>query len=184
MTEPQVDTTATDPTDPTPPEPSATDPTDWKAEAEKFKGLHKKQEERAKLNAAAAKELEDLKRQNMSDVDAAIAKARDETTAQVTAQFGTRLAGEAIRAAAVGRVADVDALIEGVDAGKFLDAEGNPDRDAITAWMDRIAPVVVEQTPGTPLLPPGFYDLAQGTRTPTATVADPLEQALTDLSHR
>jgi len=45
-----------------------------------------------------------------------------------------------VRAAAAGRVADVDALLEGINPAKFLTDDGEPDRDAISVWVDRIAP--------------------------------------------
>lgn len=153
------------------------------ADAEKWKGLSRKHEEKAKGNADAAKRIEELERQNMTELEQAVAKAKDETRAEVAALYGSALAGEAIRAAATGRVADVDAFLEGVNPGKFLDAEGNPDRDAITAWIDRVAPAETAPTP-VPVLPAGFYDLGQGARGTAPTVPDPLEAALTELTKR
>lgn len=158
---------------------------DLAKEVEKWKAQSRKHEERAKANAEAAKRVEELERQNMTELEQAVAKARDEATATVRAEMGASLAAEAIRAAATGRVADVDALLEGVNPAKWLDENGSPDRDAIAAWIDRVAPPKTEpEQAGSPLLPPGFYDLAQGTRSAATSTEDPLESALTKITQR
>jgi hypothetical protein len=136
-----------------------TDATDWRAEAEKWKTQARKHEDRAKANANAAKELEEARRQGMTELEATADKARAEGRAEAVSEYGTKLVRAEVRAAAVGRVADVDALLEGVDGSKFLDADGEPDIDAITKWVDRIAPAP-EAEPE-----PGFPDLGQGART-------------------
>lgn len=153
---------------------------DLAKEVEKWKTLSKQNEARAKANADAAKRLQELERQNMSEMEAAIDKARTETRAEVSSQFGSKLATEALRAAAAGRVADVDALLEGIDASKFLGEDGDPDRDAITAWVDRIAPKADEDATQVAT----FLDLGQGARTATTTTADPLQKALEGISRR
>jgi hypothetical protein len=59
------------------------DITDWKAEAEKWKGLSRKNEQRAKDNSAAAKKLADIEQANMTEVEKANARAQaaEETAA-------------------------------------------------------------------------------------------------------
>lgn len=177
-TDPAVDPKADPAPDP------ATDPTpdpaaDTAAELEKWKKLSRKHEDQAKANAAAAKELETLRQKSMTDqekaVDAAKAEARTETLREV----GGKLAEASIRVAAAGRSVDVDALIEGIDATKFLDSDGNPDTKAITAWVDKVAPAGEGK-------PPPRRDLglgARGQQAPSAS-SDPLVRALTALTDR
>lgn len=167
-------TTETDTTEPEP-EVTDTDTTDWKAEAEKHKALARKHEERAKANSAAAKELEAFKQQSMSDTDRAVAQAKAEARTEALREVGSKLAESAVRVAAAGRNVDVDALLEGVDAARFLDDNGDPDTKAIAAWMDRVAPAE-----------PSRRDFGQGVRggqTP-AVSSDPLVRTLTELTQR
>lgn len=147
------------------------DEVDWKAEAEKYQALMRKQEERAKANAAAAKELEKLRREAMTDQEKAVAEARDQARAEVLAQVGARLVDAEVRAAAAGRQVDTDALLEGLDRSRFLTDEGEPDREAIQAWVDRIAPVASADDTSS-----FATDLGQGARPPSGTAlnGDPL----------
>lgn len=131
---------------------------DREAELAKWKAQARKHEERAKANAAAAKQLEEVKRQGLSDAEKAIAEARDQAKAEAAREFGGKLAVEAIRGAARDRVADVDALIDGIDPTKFLGDDGEPDRDRIAEWVDKVAPKVEQEEKP-------FPDLAQGVRT-------------------
>lgn len=142
-------------------------------EVEKWRSLARKHEERAKANATAAKELERLKAQAMSDSDRAVAEARTEERQLVTREYGARLVAAEVRAAAAGRPVDVDALLEGVDLGRFLDDEAEPDRRAINDWLDRIAP-----RPDTSSTIPPMIDLGQGNRGAIPLNGDPLEAML------
>lgn len=72
----------TDPKDPTPNDPDKGDPDkgdgkDPQAEAEKWKALARKHEANAKANAAAAKELAELKEADKTEVQKAADKAAD-----------------------------------------------------------------------------------------------------------
>lgn len=130
------------------------DPAAIAAELDKWKAQARKHEERAKANASAAKELEQLRMQSMSDTEKAVEIARQQARAEVLAELGGELVGQAVRAAVAGRGVDPDALLEGLDPARFLNEDGKPDVDAITAWVDRIAP-----KPET-----AFPDLGQGAR--------------------
>ena len=146
------------------------------AEVEKWKTQARKHEDRAKANANAAKELETLRQSSMNETEKAVAQARAEARTEALREVGGKLAEAAIRVAAAGRNVDVDALIEGVDASKFLDADGDPDTKAITAWVDRVAPAVDESDK-----PSVKRDLglgARGGRTTAALNGGELEQAL------
>jgi len=135
--------------------------TDWEAEAKKWQEQSRKQEARAKANAAAAKELESFKLASMSEQEQAVAQARTEGEQAALLKVGSRLVDAEVRVAAAGRNADIDALLEGLDRTKFLTDEGEPDVDAIKAWVERIAPAQAETETG-PLA--GQIDLGQGSR--------------------
>lgn len=167
-TEPDTDAT---------PDTGAEPAADLSAEVDKWKSLARKHEERAKANAHATKELEQLRQQSMSDADKAIAAARAEAEADANRRWGVRLVDERLRNAAAGRPVDVDALLEGVDRTRFLGDDGEPDTDAIAAWMDRVAPRPPEPEPG---MPTSSLDLGQGTRGAPAMPlnGDPLEAFL------
>lgn len=129
--------TATD----TQPEPADTGRTDaeqpdtgLEAEVEKWKALAKKHEDRAKGNAAKARELE-----------------------EALVEVGSRLVDAEFRVVTAGRGLDVDALLDGLDRSKFLTDTGEPDGDAVKSWVDRIMPASTE-----PQAPLSAIDLGQG----------------------
>lgn len=138
MSDTQPDTGAPEPADDPTPEPDAGP--DLAAEVDKWKALARKQEQRAKANADARRELEELKAQSMTDMEKAITAAREEAAAEAAKGFGARLVDAEVKAAAAGRQVDVGALLEGLDRTRFLGDDGNPDTDAITAWLDRLTP--------------------------------------------
>lgn len=110
------------------------------AEVTKWKELSRKNEERAKANAKAATELEQLRAQSMTEQERAVEKARQEARSEALAEAGKGRAVDAIRAAAAGRPVDVEALVEGIDPTRFLGDDGAPDREAIDTWVSRVAP--------------------------------------------
>jgi hypothetical protein len=121
----------------TPPE---TGGPDLAAELEKWKAQARKNEERAKANAAAAKELEEFRKASMSDTEKAIDEAKAAARAEALAEVGSRLVDAEVRVAAAGRAVDVDALLDGLNRSRFLADDGQPDGEAIAEWVDRIAP--------------------------------------------
>lgn len=116
------------------------DETDWKAEAEKFKALARKHEDRAKANGEAAKKLAQVERSSMSDVEKAVAEATERTRAETMASIGARLVDAEVRMAASGRQVDVDALLDGMDRSRFIDDAGEVDAKAVKAWIEKLAP--------------------------------------------
>ena len=101
------------PTEPTGTEPHGTEPTeperDWKAEYEKVLAQSRKWEQRSKDNAAAAKELDEMRKQSMSDAERAESeKARADKAEAKLAEYER----ERERAAIVAEVA----AAKGVDA--------------------------------------------------------------------
>lgn len=137
---------------------------DWKAEAEKHKSLARKWEERSKANAAAQKELEQLRQASMSDTEKAVEIAKQQARNEVLAEIGGELVAMAVRAAVADRNVDADALLEGLDRSRFITDDGRADLDAINSWVDRIAPKTET----------GFPDLGQGARKSLPLNGDPL----------
>lgn len=152
-----------DPNAPAPPAPPAPPadppkpPEDPAAELAKWKEMARKHEERAKANASAATELEKLKQQSMSDTEKAVAQAKTDGRLEALKEAGTRLVDAEVKAAAAGRDIDVPVLLQGLDRTAFLDADGNPDTKAITAWVDKLAPATNRNANGRP-------DTGQGNR--------------------
>lgn len=163
---------ATGATDPSTSETTTTDETkDWKAEAEKWQGLARKHEDRAKTNASAAKELEQLRQSSMSDQEKAVAQAKAEGRTEAQKEAAAKVAEAELRAAAAGRLNDqqLASLLEGVDVAKFIDDVGDVDRDKVTKFVDGIAPKPDETTGS------AWPDLGQGARGGAgAGSADPL----------
>ncbi|MFG2468719.1 hypothetical protein ACGFXB_25135 [Streptomyces canus] len=114
----------------------------WKAEglkpaqiAERLKAS-RKWEQRAKKNSTAAEELARLKREGMSEQEAAVAAAR----AEERVKSGERIARSAFLAAAKGRIPDPKEVVEDINLRKYVDDDGEVDDDAIAKLVDKLAP--------------------------------------------
>jgi hypothetical protein len=142
MAESQPDTGDTDTPTPTdnPDQPTSDTGIDLAAEVEKWKAQARKHEDRAKANAAAATELEKVRAESMTEMERAIAAARDEAASETRKTYGSRLVDAEVKAAVKGTSLDVDALLDGLDRTRFLNEDGEPDTDSITAWVERLAP--------------------------------------------
>lgn len=145
------------------------DGTDWEAEAKKWKSQSRKHEDRAKANATAAKELDELKRASASDQEKAIQAAKDEAKAEAVKGLAPRLVAAEIKSVSAGRMTDRqrEALLEGLDATKYLTDDGQVDTDKVTALIDGIAPKSDKDAdePGKGKNGKGrFPDLGQGRR--------------------
>ncbi|MFD5838216.1 hypothetical protein ACFWHV_32405 [Streptomyces collinus] len=114
----------------------------WKAEGLKPKQIaerlaaSRKWETRAKKNSGAAEELARIKREGMSETEAAVAAAR----AEERVKGGERIARSSFLAAAKGRIADPKAVVEEINLRKYVDDDGEVDDDAIAALVDKLAP--------------------------------------------
>lgn len=119
---------------------AADDGKDWKAEAEKYKALMRKHETRAKENANAAKERDQLKRQSMSDQERAV----DEASAKARAEERVRLAGKLARqgflAAAAGRLPNAPGVADDLNLSKYVGEDGEVDEKGLSELVDRLAP--------------------------------------------
>lgn len=149
---------------------------DWAAEATKWREMARKHEDRAKANATAAKELEQLRQQSMTDLEKAVAQARTEGHSEGLAAGMSRVVRAEIRAAAAGRMSadQLGALLEATNLAVFIGEDGDVDEEKVARFVDGIAPPVEEETR------PGFPDLGQGARSGTnvALNGDPLLREL------
>ena len=114
----------------------------WKAEglkpaqiAERLKAS-RKWEQRAKKNSGAADELARLKREGMSEQEAAVAAAR----AEERVKGGEKIARSTFLAAAKGRIENPTEVVEEINLKKYVDDDGEVDDDAIAALVDKLAP--------------------------------------------
>lgn len=173
MSEPATPDTG-NPPPPPPPPPEPDTGTDPAAELDKWKAQARKHEERAKANAAAVKELEQLRASMMTDQEKAVAEAAAAARSETLTEVGGKLAAAEIRAAAAGRLDDdqLATLLDGIDPARFLTDTAEVDTDRVKAFVDGIAPA--SDTPQ-PFVP----DLGQGQRGQSTPLnGDPLERAL------
>ena len=108
---------------------------DLSAELEKWKTLSRKNEQQAKANAAAAKELEDLKKSQLTDQERLVESTKEETRRAVRMEFATKLVDAELKSALNGRVLDGGSLLE-FDKSSFIDDDGNVDSESVTAWVE------------------------------------------------
>jgi len=152
-----VDTDATDSTTDTSADDeqqSGTDPLAAAlAETERWKRQARENEKRAKENAAAAKRVEELERQSMTDTEKAVETARAEATAETARRYGERLAAADIRVALTGLVDDPNVVIEDLNLARFIAADGEPDSKAITELRKKYERLIPAK--GVPRVPTG-----------------------------
>jgi hypothetical protein len=127
--------------------------TDLSAEVEKWKSLSRKNEQQAKANAQAAKELEEFKKSQLSDTEKLIESARAETAKQLKTEFATKLVDSELKAALNSRIMDGAALLE-FNKNSFITDEGDVDTEAIQSWVEAHSKSATAPAP----------DLGQGSR--------------------
>lgn len=174
-TDPPV-TTPPPPTDPPPPAPPPPDPDDALGEA----GRRALQAERDARKAAEKKardteaELEKLRTAQMSDQQRAIAEAEARGRTAATTEVAQRLAAAEIKAALTGVVPDPAAIVEDLNLGKYITADGDVDADAVKALRTKYE-ALAPKTPPKPDPGPGDGGHRGG---PPAT--DPGEMSMAD----
>lgn len=127
--------------------------TDLVAEVEKWKALSRKNEQQAKANAQAAKELEEFRRANQTDQERLIEATKEETRLAIRQEYAGKLVEAELKSALAGKVLEGNALLS-FDKNAFIDANGDIDTPAITAWVE------AHTTTTAPAVP----DLGQGPR--------------------
>lgn len=131
-------------TDPTPTDPPDRD---WKAEAEKWKALARKNESQAKANADAAKRLAEMEEAEKSEAEKLAERIAAADKAREAAEKRARdaLTRAEFVAAAAGRVDDIDLAWRALDADQVVYGEdGSPSNiaelvDAILAKHPKLA---------------------------------------------
>ena len=144
------------------PEATEHDASYWQAEAEKWKAQSRKNEAAKKDNAAKLKEYEEWKASQLSEHERDVADARQAGAAEVRAEFSAKLARTAFKAAADGRLGDPDKVLSRIDVMQFLTEDGDVDSDAISEFLDGIAPAKPEEAEQQ--RPTGLFGDIQGTR--------------------
>lgn len=130
-----------------------TETVDLASEVEKWKTLSRKNEQQAKANAQAAKELEQLKQSQLSETEKLIASAKEETAKQLKSEFAQKLVDAELKSALNGKILDGGALLE-FNKNSFITDEGEVDSTAIMSWVDAHSKSVSSPAP----------DLGQGAR--------------------
>jgi hypothetical protein len=130
-----------------------TETVDLSAEVDKWKALSRKNEQQAKANAQAAKELEQLRRESLTEQERLIESTREETRRAVQVEFAGKLVEAEFKSALNGRILEGNAILD-FNKSAFIDENGDIDTDAISAWVDA----------HTKTAEPAMPDLGQGLR--------------------
>lgn len=170
--DPVVDPTDPDPVDDPPADPAVDPKPDTgagkeAAEVAKWKAMARKHEGNAKANAAAAKELADLKAAQLSDAEKlTAAKDAAEKRAAVAVE---RAVNAEVRALAATDFADPSDAVDAIRAADFVNSEGEIDLDAIQAKLADLLdakPHWKKPAAAAPVAPKPKPDPGQGARTP------------------
>lgn len=123
-----------------------------------------------KAHKAAMAEIEELRRQSMTDQEKAVADAVAEARKSAMVEVGSRIVAAEFKAAAAGRLTETQlaTLLEVLDVGPFVNEDGDADVAKIGSFLDGIAPKPQEPASA------GFPDLGQGARNTPALNGDPL----------
>ena len=105
------------------------------AEVDKWKSLSRKNEQQAKSNIAAAKELEEIKKSQLSDQERLVADAKEQAANEVRREFASKLVDAELKAQLNGRTLDGGALLT-FDKSSFIQEDGNIDSEAIQSWVE------------------------------------------------
>jgi ribosomal protein L17 len=103
----------------------------------------------AKAALAAAQQA------SMTDAEKAIATARAEGKAEAAKEAAERLAAAEFRIAAAGRLANPEAALAVIDLAKLVQKNGEPNRQAIAALVEQLAPQQAQQAGGGHVIPAG-----------------------------
>lgn len=126
---------------------------DLTAEVEKWKALSRKNEKRAENNAAAARELEELRKASMTEQERIV----EDTRRAVRTEYAAKLVEAEFRSQLTGKTLDADAILT-FNKNDFIDENGDVNSEAIAIWVDAHIK--------TPEIAP---DLGQGVRSKTLT---------------
>lgn len=105
------------------------------AEVDKWKSLSRKNEQQAKANMAAAKELEEIRKSQLTETERLIEQTKEETALSIRREFAGKLVDAELKTQLQGRVLDAGALLA-FDKTSFIGDDGNIDSEAIQSWVD------------------------------------------------
>jgi len=145
----------------------STDTVDLAIEAEKWKQLARKHEDRAKANADAAKELEQLKQSMLTETEKAIEQAKAESRKATVLEYSSKLVEAKLESYLNGKVLDANALLS-FNKSAFITDDGDINDDALRQWVE-------SNTASPEPTKPVYPDLGQGNRgAAPALNSDPL----------
>lgn len=105
------------------------------AEVDKWKSLSRKNEQQAKSNMAAAKELEEIRKSQLTDTEKLIEQTKEETANSIRREYAAKLVDAELKSQLQGRVLDAGAVLS-FDKSSFIMDDGNIDSEAIQSWVD------------------------------------------------
>ena len=113
----------------------------WKAQSRKHEARVKARDDYDEIKAKAA-ELDDYKRQQMTEQERAVEAAREAGRNEARAESANTLVEAEIRVATAGRLTDDQrtALLDGLDRARFLTDGGVVDNAKVQAFVDAIVP--------------------------------------------
>ena len=106
-----------------------------RAELDKWKSMSRKNEQQAKANAQAAKELEEIKKSQLTDTEKLVEQTKEETAAAVRKEFATKLVDAELKSQLHGRALTGDAVLS-FDKNQFITDSGDIDTEAIQQWVE------------------------------------------------
>ena len=106
-----------------------------KAEVDKWKSLSRKNEQQAKANIAAAKELETIRQSQLTETEKLIEQTKTETALSVRREFANKLVDAELKSALQGKLMDADSLLS-FEKSSFILDDGNIDSEAIQSWVE------------------------------------------------
>lgn len=119
---------------------SETDTTDWKAEAEKAKADAEKWKGLSRKNEDALKaERDKAAKAGMTADEKATADAEAKGRKAAAVEYGKKLALAEIKAAAATKQVDLSEILEDIDASKYVDDNGEVDTAAIGKFVAKFA---------------------------------------------
>ena len=106
-----------------------------KAEVDKWKSLSRKNEQQAKANMAASKELETIRQSQLSETERLIEQTKTETALSVRKEFATKLVDAELKSALQGKLMGAESLLS-FEKSSFVLDDGNIDSEAIQSWVE------------------------------------------------
>jgi len=106
-----------------------------RAELDKWKSMSRKNEQTAKANAQAAKELEEIKKSQLTDQEKLIEQTKEETATAIRKEFASKLVDAELKGQLQGRALKGDAILS-FDKDQFITDTGDIDTEAIQQWVE------------------------------------------------